>query len=373
MEASGIKVPLFDADKLRDIVDDIVKRHPITQPLTKTRVYAAWEKDATTREVHCFNELDPMPIPDKAVAATAAEGLFKKAVLHSATGELVTFMDTVYPLGLIDPTALVIKEIKETKIFGTIDEFISIGPGRVDDGDIPDLLRLGIRAPSSTASIEGSILQSIGGGIRRLFRWIYSTTLGASTDSNASNPQSQSENLPGSSKDEETNWSPEKVIEHLDKSFLEILECIEPDKYFRFEINPVPNLGPNDFLSLKEVGKATDEYLEFLQLPPCRQEELPKSGVPTLTDDRWHKREYTSALNLAIRYGYWPRVLDLAISCERVQYLKEECWREILKHNPDIATKTVGEFATLLHRAAASGYLQLAKDLLELDHRAAWG
>ena len=77
-------------------------------------------------------------ITDAAVAAVAAEALFEKARLYSTSNELVDFIDAPYPIGLIDPTTHILKELKSLNDRNKISALISIGSGRPAYDDIND-------------------------------------------------------------------------------------------------------------------------------------------------------------------------------------------------------------------------------------------
>ena len=103
-------------------------------------------------------------ISDVAAATIAARGLFEEATLTSDGGRKATFLDKPYPLGMIDPTALAIKEVQ--KEAEHIDAVISIGPGPVAEADISHLLEL---------AYPSSLLDFIPPRIRSLSR-IFSST-----------------------------------------------------------------------------------------------------------------------------------------------------------------------------------------------------
>ncbi|KAI0384380.1 acyl transferase/acyl hydrolase/lysophospholipase [Hypomontagnella monticulosa] len=274
------KPPLFDATKLRKVMDDIVQRHsPNGRPedsllidprkpedVTKTCVFATLS--GKRNRPHCFRtyenanykpheiEMSPLiTISDVAVAAAAAEGLFKPASLPSTDNKTVVFLDAPYPLGLIDATSLALQEVNRLVNTTHIGLVISIGSGRVADDDIDPLLRLAshTRIPAATGTISKALRSP-----RRLFN--------SRTKYQEKRYLGELEKTGGTAIGGKP-LSPESVIAYLNGKYRETVDMVPLDVYRRFEIPPVPNVGPNDFLSTKEVGEAVDIYLGLIQLP----------------------------------------------------------------------------------------------------------
>lgn len=86
-------------------------------------------------------------IAKAAVAILAARGLFAEVPLLAANGSKILCLDKGHPLGLIDPTKLVLDEVAEVFPGEEIHTIISIGSGHVAIQDIPDLLRLAYPSP----------------------------------------------------------------------------------------------------------------------------------------------------------------------------------------------------------------------------------
>ena len=200
----------------------------------------------------------------------------------------------MYPLGLVDTTDLVAEEAK--LLFGdthAIDSLISIGPGRVHSQDIGDLLKLGNPRPSRKLSVTSS------------------------------SPRS-------------TIPSTNGVIEMLHNHYNEFVKHIPLETYRRLEPDSVPNVGPNDFLSLKQIGDATDTFLEHAQLPYT-----------------WHllfKKGEHNALSWAACTGNIPVAIALLDPSQRRQPISIN-WHDDHGY-------------TALHWAARNGHEKFAEKLL---------
>lgn len=82
-----------------------------------------------------------------AAAISAARGLFEKVTLPAADGSIISFLDKGYPLGLIDPTELALREVAKLFPKEKIQAIISIGAGDVEVDDVHDLLLLAYPPP----------------------------------------------------------------------------------------------------------------------------------------------------------------------------------------------------------------------------------
>ena len=295
-------------------------------------------------------------ISDVAVCLVATKGLFKKAKLQSASVstikrmarsftrnssslESVTFHGEVYPLSLMDTTDLVVQEAK--LLFGDIDSLISIGPGRVDHQDIDHLLRLEGRTPHRK-SIHSSVM---------------------STDD---------------------------VVQHLDLKYHEIIEKVPLEVYRRLEPGSVPNVGPNDFLSIKQVCDVTNAFLEQARLSHAlplligrgsqqalnwaactRNNEVVKrllsqmrcSSAPQDFELNWNDDYGYTALHWAARNGHSDIVSELlhqsGIGVDAVVKTKSRNSTSDTVHNKEIKLGT-----TPLHLAIEHGHCGVVSSLL---------
>ncbi|KAI0169979.1 ankyrin repeat-containing domain protein [Hypoxylon sp. FL1284] len=383
----GAGPPLFDAAKLRLVMDDIVRRHtprdgdPRDLVLRDPRISEAsgWEINRTCifakkivngeRVTHCFRTykedesgFTDVSITDAAVAVSAAEGLFEEATLYLANHQPVKFMDKLYPLGLTDPVDLVQEEFKKIYPTDFPGQLFSIGPGRVAFDDIGDLLRLGTRTRPRSSYIT-SLLQAI-----------LEKTQEPTDDGEANIVMIDGE-----------PWSPEKVTEHLDNEYKQMIRDIQLRSYRRFEIKPVPDVGPNDFLSLKEVGDAVDEYLDIVKLPSSKSYLLcgnlaalcwalctnNNTVAPKLT-----RREMPlfapakpDLLAAAIDSKHLSVVQELLSRDQELPDLfldlNETHWDYVLDIDERFANETIGGLKkTLLQIAAEKGHTKLAQRLV---------
>ncbi|KAI1078402.1 ankyrin repeat-containing domain protein [Whalleya microplaca] len=365
-ESFGAEPPLFDAVKLRIVLDDIVRRYTsegespnlLTEEEDRPRTCAfAVRAAANEKTPHCFRTYEydredtlkmssNISISDAAVTAIAAEGLFEEVTLPSASNEPIKFLDTSYPLGLINPTTLVLEEFIDLIHDYPID-VVSVGPGRVAFDDIGHLLQLGIPRPSSWSIISP---------VYRLLRVMYEKVRNLR----------ESEDIKTITIDGEL-WSPEKVVEHLDNQYKEslqnvihrVLQRTRLEGYRRLEIKPVPNTGPNDFLSLKEVSEAVDEYLKFVQLPSSSNAKrnnlttiYPGTEAYSFNTMTWDGHEHTTVFGVAVQNGCWALVMLLGkIGVINFRLLSNTHWEHLLEYDRNIATGSIGGYPCLITAA----------------------
>jgi len=141
-------------------------------------------------------------------------------------------LDKGYPLGLIDPTELAHTEVK--KLFPNIPlhTFISIGAGDVDVDDIHDLLLLAyppqffpILSMFQRRQVPREEMLTVNEGLR----------------------------------------DPKKICDILENQRDKSIRSISLAPYRRLQIGSVKDVGPNDFLSVKEVSERTTMYLHGIE------------------------------------------------------------------------------------------------------------
>lgn len=363
--------------------------------LTRFRCIFAVRVADGKRIPHCFRtykkpdrtrddepELSPtLSITDAVVAATAAEGLFEEAFLSNGEQQ-VKFMDILYPLGLIDPMNLIFQELKSLPHPDPISQLISVGSGNVAYDDIGHLLQLGVpKSPlNSTITALNRFLQAT-----RSALWAYERSGAVHIETMCDNP---------------VYAHPQTVAAHLSDQYRETIRELPLEVYRRFDIKPVPDVGPNDFLSLKELGEATHEYLNLIQLQSSKSYlrrgnlEALCWAVRTHNDVvvselirrfKWDLgRYYASDLLAAVQNKHQgvAMVLELMNSGNDFQdfffYLREKDWEQLLKIDSnltsitDIGCEVGGERKTLLELAARKGYAKLMRLLLHrsmCDHK----
>lgn len=312
-----------------------------------THCFRTYEKaDRTHNKVEDEDELEmssTISITDAAIAATAAQGLFNEAILLSADDKPVKFIDRPYPLGLIDPTNLVLEEIKSFYHVEQINQLISIGSGGVADDDIGHLLQLGVPPPSSTIS---SMCRSI----RGMYRTIRSS---------GEKEKTESVTIDGES------WSPSKVTEHLNDQYGKIIQNVPLEVYRRFDMKPVPNVGPNDFLSLKPIGEAADEYLKLVRLSYLQGGEFEAMCWALCTKNDMVTAKLRQSLDVPENVGSWSVLLQLAQRAQRLEDLNEVLWEGLLEYDPPAALCTRIGDGRLLHLAARNRYVRLAQSFMD--------
>jgi hypothetical protein len=90
------RVPIFDVERLRDFLDDPLRRFFLAELLTSyTRVAsgAVWSKTARGWRRRRFSELDPVRLAELSAAVPEAERL----LLHRRLGDLSLFLSGVFP------------------------------------------------------------------------------------------------------------------------------------------------------------------------------------------------------------------------------------------------------------------------------------
>ncbi|KAF5575105.1 ankyrin repeat [Fusarium pseudocircinatum] len=260
--------PLFDAQKLKRIMNGIVEKYignknnslldPSTKSNTKTVIFAVpadaqddrkclriyKTADQESDELTLSNDVS---ISDIAVAAVAARGLFEPAPLRFAGGKTVWFLDKLYPLGLINPAHLVWNELQSLPdVERRPDLILSLGSGKPENDDIPYLLEL--EPISGRPFFPKRQIQRVFRRFGNLVKRQNSTT------SNLSSKTSGEQGLV------------DKVAEHLKKEEKTPTARIPFDVYRRLEMPAVPDVGPNDFLSFEEVSGAAHKLFDSIKL-----------------------------------------------------------------------------------------------------------
>ncbi|KAJ0138247.1 Amidase [Fusarium oxysporum f. sp. albedinis] len=167
-------------------------------------------------------------------ALTAAEGLFSEYTLEGTDGSRVTFLDHPYPWGFSNPTRKAVVLIRDTLRGVSIgvqpDDLIivNIGSGQVAEADVGDLAILGHAANLMNFASPMSVL----GGLMSIAI---------------------------------TRFAPKSTVDTIARFEAETLESLTLSwfHYYRFDIEPIPDLGPNDFRSVREVGNKTEELLKY--------------------------------------------------------------------------------------------------------------
>ncbi|KAL7944685.1 hypothetical protein V8C42DRAFT_78783 [Trichoderma barbatum] len=249
--------PLFDIDKLLLEAERIVHHYEgktDDSGRAETIVFAV-EKGGRPRCIHSVDEklceVDPStPIHELIAALMAAKGLFGEyTIVPEKESHGYTFLDRPYPFGYSNPAVEAIDAVIErernkalhpddssNKIRDAI--LISIGTGQVAKEDIADLAILGSAHDMSLSKI-----------VNPLTYW--RMTQDATEVVNAV-------------------FSPDRTLglitkhhDHVLNSACSRYAASRPGSCdpFRFNIQPVPDVGPSDFRSVKEVGERTDQYL----------------------------------------------------------------------------------------------------------------
>ncbi|EWZ29326.1 hypothetical protein FOZG_16956 [Fusarium oxysporum Fo47] len=239
----GAAPPLFDIRKLEMVMDQIVRKYyPKGLPLkdltreTKVFVYGVRKGEGVVciRTYQSPDEevSDITTIPQAAAAISAARGLFAEVVLPAANGSNILFLDKGYPLGLIDPTELAVREVEKLFPDEPIHAIISIGAGDIEVDDIHDLLLLAYPPP---------------------FLPTFSMF--------------QRRRVPEDEMSRAKEWlrDPKKIYDTIRNQHKRSFRSIRLGPYRRLQIEPVKDVGPNDFLSVKEVSEKTENYLHGIQ------------------------------------------------------------------------------------------------------------
>ncbi|KAH6983913.1 hypothetical protein EDB80DRAFT_625396 [Ilyonectria destructans] len=239
----GAAPPLFDIRKLEMVMDQIVRKYypkglPLKDPTRATKVFVYGVRKG--EGVVCIRTYpspdeevsDITTIPQAAAAISAARGLFAEVTLPAADGSNISFLDKGYPLGLIDPTELAVREVEKLFPDEPIHAIISIGAGDIEVDDIHDLLLLAYPPPFLPIL---SMFQH-----RRA-------------------PEDEM------SRAKEGLRDPKKIYDTIRNQHQKSIRSIPLGPYRRLQIEPVKDVGPNDFLSVKEVSEKTEKYLHGIQ------------------------------------------------------------------------------------------------------------
>lgn len=179
------------------------------------------------------------------------------------------------------------------------------------------------------------------------------------------------------------------VTRLLEMRYDDLVSIVPIQAYRRLDIErAVKDVGPNDFLSIKEVGEAADDTLRHLQLPllisnsgfsfqnalrwaACTGNETvvtkllssldEEVSIPHLINSKdVHGR---TALHLAVTNSHWKIVRLLIEIGAEILNLDEESQKLLFDQDKEIVHK---EFSgqTLLHQAAARGAVKSVKFLL---------
>ncbi|EXM14285.1 hypothetical protein FOTG_17308 [Fusarium oxysporum f. sp. vasinfectum 25433] len=239
------RVPLFDGTKLLSVAEEIAKEYNAEKLLqtetetAETFVYAV-QKDKGPCCIHTSDVrrsvVDPRKTSTSEIfrALTAAEGLFSEYTLEGTDGSRVTFLDHPYPWGFSNPTRKAVVLIRDTLRGVSIgvqpDDLIivNIGSGQVAEADVGDLAILGHAANLMNFASPMSVL----GGLMSIAI---------------------------------TRFAPKSTVDTIARFEAETLESLTLSwfHYYRFDIEPIPDLGPNDFRSVREVGNKTEELLKY--------------------------------------------------------------------------------------------------------------
>ncbi|EGU78772.1 hypothetical protein FOXB_10714, partial [Fusarium oxysporum f. sp. conglutinans Fo5176] len=255
-EGCGAAPPLFDIRKLEMVMKQIVRKyHPGGLPLkdpkraTKVFVYGVRKGEGVIciKTYQYSNEVSrTTTIPQAAAAICAARGLFEEVSIQAGDESNISFLDNGYPLGLIDPTELALREVETLFPNEPINTIISIGAGGIEVDDIHDLLLLAYPAPFLCLL---SIFLRLLSVFLRLLSILQRRRV----------PESEMSRVNEGLRD------PKKMCDIIRNQRKETVRRIPLGPYRRLEIEAVKDVGPNDFLSVKEVSEKTEEYLRSIQ------------------------------------------------------------------------------------------------------------
>ncbi|KFA81516.1 hypothetical protein S40288_11641 [Stachybotrys chartarum IBT 40288] len=200
---------------------------------------------------YCFREHHPLlesgievdgnalGISDAFAAMMAAKGLFDAYVASDGTGKR-SFQDQSFPYGLSNPALHVLDELSREDN-RSVDMVVSIGGGEIADADIPDLVllagfggQLGVNLPLVFPKAVSDSCFNI------MSKLIYGDP----------------DTIINRFRSEQKHRQEEIQLGVSDRMPTKI------EGYKRFSIGPVENVGPNDYLSVEEVRKASKDYIE---------------------------------------------------------------------------------------------------------------